>query len=72
MREWLERKLPLMWLTDIYVPPVADSKARIVAVFENLDKTDLAAYWKNEQRYIDQQRADAWRKPVDPSGHAGS
>jgi hypothetical protein len=71
MRSWLERDLPLMWLTDIYVPPCVDLQQQIDAVFDTLDDTDLASYWKKQRHHIDQRQVDAWGKLVGPSSLAG-
>jgi hypothetical protein len=62
MLNWLERELPLMWLTQIYVPFAGDSQARTDAVFEILGGTDLALQWQTDWDHIQQQESDMMRK----------
>ena len=46
MRDWLERELPLMWLTDLHVPPVGDAQNRADVVFKILGDTGLMRQWE--------------------------
>ncbi len=70
IRDWLEEDLPLMLLTNIYVPLVGDSQARVNAVFEILCDTNLAYNWLAEHYYAGQ-RPDAWSNVVDASSRPG-
>lgn len=66
IRDWLEDELPLLLLTDIYLPLEGDPKLCIAAIFDALEDTDLAACWKNNQSSIQDAATQAARQLLPP------
>jgi hypothetical protein len=71
MRDWLERELPLMWLTDLYVPPAGDAQNRADVVFKILGDTELMRYWEADLDQFRQQETEMVKALLRPSTRAG-
>jgi hypothetical protein len=72
MRDWLERELPLMWLTDLHVPPVGDAQNRVDVVFKILGDTGLMRQWEMDLDQFRQKETEMVKALLRPSTRTGS
>jgi hypothetical protein len=71
MRDWLEQELPLMWLTDLYVPTAGEAQNRADAVFKILGDTALMRHWETDLEQFRQQEIEMMKKLLRPSTRTG-